>query len=498
MKKLLYIVGALVAVVLLLVIFVLTRDFDSDELGNALLAKVGEATGIELTATSFRLNLSQGLWLEGVEAHGEMPGGEFSARLDKLVFEHRLLPLLRGEVVIDRVVLEGPQIEVVSYEVEEAVPAEDEPAAAGEATETEEPAAAEEPAPTQDPAAAADAEEAGLSLVISEISIRNGTLTARNEGSGESLSISGLEILLRDLSLDPTAGDGLEAFSGRGTIGAEAVSMGDTTMALSSGDLVADHGVFTASEFNVTAPAGVVGVETMAVDLTGEAIEYSIAAAASDVNPNVLLGVGDQTALGDANLTLQAQGTGTELDGLTANGALRLSAGALPSIDPLPAVDTILGTSLVGTAYNATEVRFGMAGSVITIEPFTLESEIMKISGGATADLGGPLAGNMAIGIPRGEVSEDAGVARNVLDAITAGDDWLTVPLVITGTLDEPDFGPDTDAITQAVADAGRRAVETAAGAAVDRLEQEVVSGIDSILGGVLGGEGRNRPRRKR
>jgi len=497
MKKLLYVVGALVAIVLLLVIFVLTRDFDSDELGNALLAKVGEATGIELTAVSFRLNLSQGLWLEGVEAHGEMPGGEFTASLEQLVFEHRLLPLLRGEVVIDRVVLEGAQIEVISHEVEEPEPAEAEPGAEAPATETEVAAPAEEPTPTQEPGSSADAEEAGLSLVISEISILNGHLTARNEGSGDSFSISGLEILLRDLSLDPTAGDGLEAFSGRGTIGAEAVSMGDLTMALSSGDLVADHGVFTVSELNVTAPAGVVGVETMAVDLTGEAIEYTITAAANDVNPNILLGIGDQTALGDANLTVQAQGVGTELDGITASGSLRLSAGALPSIDPLPAVDEVLGTSLVGTAYNATEVRFSMAGSVVTIEPFTLESEIMKISGDATANLDGPLSGNVSIGIPRGEVSEDAGVARNVLDAITADNDWLTVPLLITGTLDEPDFGPDTDAITAALADAGRRAVETVATTAVDRLEEEVVSGIDSILGGVLGGEERRRPRRK-
>ncbi len=497
MKKILIVVGALVAVVLLLVVFVLTRDFDSDELGNALLAKVGEATGIELTARSFRLDLSQGLWLEGVEAHGEMPGGEFSASLDQLVFEHRLLPLLRGEVVIDRVVLERPQIEVISYEAEEQATEGAEPTPEEPAAETETPVAAEEPAPTQAPGTAVEAEEAGLSLVVSEISIVGGRLSARNEGAGDSLSVSGLEILLRDLSLDPRAGEGLEAFGGRGTIGAETVTLGDTTMALSSGDLVADHGVFTVSELNVTAPAGVVGVETMDVDLTGEAIEYSIAAAASDVNPNILLGVGDQTALGDANLTVQAQGVGTELAGITASGALRLAPGALPSIDPLPAVDAALGTSLVGTAYNATEVRFGMSGSVITIEPFTLESEIMKISGDATANLEGPLSGSMSIGIPRGEVSEDAGVARNVLDAITANDDWLTVPLLISGTLDEPDFGPDTGAITAALADAGRRAVESVATTAVDRLEQEVVSGIDSILGGALGNGERRRPRRK-
>jgi hypothetical protein len=235
----------------------------------------------------------------------------------------------------------------------------------------------------------------------------------------------------------------------------------------------------------------------MDVDLTGTAIEYSIAAAANDVNPNILLGVGDQTALGDANLSVRAEGVGTELDGVTASGALRLSAGALPNIAPLPAVDAVLGTSLVGTAYSATEVQFAMAGSVVTVEPFTLESEIMKISGSATADLEGPLSGNLSIGIPRAEVSEDAGVARNVLDAITADDDWSTVPLVISGTLDEPAFRPDTEAITRAVAGAGRRAAASVATQAADRLQQEVTSGIESILGGVRGGEERRTPRRK-
>jgi hypothetical protein len=238
-------------------------------------------------------------------------------------------------------------------------------------------------------------------------------------------------------------------------------------------------------------------VQSLEVDLTGETLEFALAAAASEVNPNVLLGVGDQDALGDANLTFEAEGVGTEIDGMTASGALRFSAGQLPSISPLPAVDAALGTTLVGAAYNASEVSFSMADAVITIEPFTLESEIMKISGGATADLRGPLSGSMAIALPRGEVSEDAGVARNVLDAITAEDDWLTVPLVIGGTLEQPDFGPDTDAIARAVADAGRRAAETAATRAVDRLEQEVASGVESILGGVLAGAERRRPRRQ-
>ncbi len=47
-----------VLVVLLVVVaFLLMRDYDSPELGQALLDEVGEATGIEMTATGFRFNL---------------------------------------------------------------------------------------------------------------------------------------------------------------------------------------------------------------------------------------------------------------------------------------------------------------------------------------------------------------------------------------------------------------------------------------------------------
>ena len=110
LKKLLIVVLVIVVIGLVL----LTRDWDSPELGQALLDKVSEATGVQMTATGFRFNLLKGVELSGVQASSvEEDGREFSFSLDELVFEHRVMPLLSGTVAIDRIVLERPQFELV-------------------------------------------------------------------------------------------------------------------------------------------------------------------------------------------------------------------------------------------------------------------------------------------------------------------------------------------------------------------------------------------------
>ena len=60
-------------VVVALVAFLLLNDFDSPRLGQTLLAKIDAATGVNITAKSYRLNLLHGLVLDGVEATSETP-----------------------------------------------------------------------------------------------------------------------------------------------------------------------------------------------------------------------------------------------------------------------------------------------------------------------------------------------------------------------------------------------------------------------------------------
>ena len=117
-------------VVVALVAFLLLNDFDSPGLGQTLLAKINAATGVNITAKSYRLNLLHGLVLEGVEATSETPSRRTHLLLDRMVFEHRLAPLFSGTVAIDKVLFERPQIEIVESAATEAgqAPAESKPA----------------------------------------------------------------------------------------------------------------------------------------------------------------------------------------------------------------------------------------------------------------------------------------------------------------------------------------------------------------------------------
>src|SRR3990172_6760271 len=91
MLKKLLIVRAVLGVV---VVFLLSRDWDSPELGQALLDKVSTATGIQIKAEGVRVNIIKRVVLEKVEAKASGEGRELTFNLDRLVFEHRLAPLL--------------------------------------------------------------------------------------------------------------------------------------------------------------------------------------------------------------------------------------------------------------------------------------------------------------------------------------------------------------------------------------------------------------------
>jgi uncharacterized protein involved in outer membrane biogenesis len=156
MRKKLLIVLAVLGVV---VVFLAARDWDSPELGKALLDKVSAATGMEIKAEGFRLNLIKGVVLEKVEAKSESEGRDLTFHLDRLVFEHRLLPLLSGTVAVDRILLEKPRFELVQTQAK---------AAASKKTK--------EPAKPPSSEGGEAPEGSGLALEVNRIQIEDGSL----------------------------------------------------------------------------------------------------------------------------------------------------------------------------------------------------------------------------------------------------------------------------------------------------------------------------------
>jgi len=120
----LLVVGA--AILALGVAILAFAEFSSPELGRALLARAGAATGVRLDAAEFHLSILRGLSLGRVRAAGTYPGGRYDLTVDKIVFQHRLLPLLAGRLIVDRIRLEKPH--AVLIEAERRPPRERRPA----------------------------------------------------------------------------------------------------------------------------------------------------------------------------------------------------------------------------------------------------------------------------------------------------------------------------------------------------------------------------------
>src|SRR3954453_17877197 len=115
MRKKLLAGGGLIAVLLVVCMAVLVRvDFDSPSLGKAVLEQVSAQTGLQIEAGGFRLNLVRGLRREGGRGGPRSPGGAPAFEAGGFLAEHRLLPLLRGRVKIDRIVIYEPRIELVT------------------------------------------------------------------------------------------------------------------------------------------------------------------------------------------------------------------------------------------------------------------------------------------------------------------------------------------------------------------------------------------------
>ena len=449
-KKLLIVVVVLAA----LVVFLLVRDYDSPELGQALLDKAGEATGIEMSATGFRLNLLRGVVMEGVEASSVTEAREFQFSLDRLVFEHRLLPLLSGTVVIDRIVLERPQFELVEAEVEQEQ-ASSEP--------TSEPESGEEA-----PAGETVADEGGFALDIQQVVVSDGTVVLRKKGEDGGTQIEGLDFEMNDLTIDPTK-ESLAAIRAEGELGVvriladtieirEAASqfrLADAKFEMPELSFVTDHGRFQAD---------------MQVDFNPVPFTYSMSARGDPLDVNGIVGASE--GFGPGLVQLEASGEGAETKDVDADGGLQLGEGQFPDVAMFSGIDKALGKQVVvGSSYRAAEAKFHLANNVVTLAPFRFETDSLRLDLEGTLSLEGPLQFQLVAATPREGLTIE-GVGGTALDVLADDEGWVPVPIQVSGTMEDPKVRPDAKALmAQAGQGAKREAKKAATEAATDALK---------------------------
>ena len=435
-------------IILVIGLILITRDWDAPELGQTLLDKAGEATGIQMTATGFRFNLLKGVRLSGVEASSvEESGREFRFSLDELVFEHRLLPLLSGTVAIDRILLDHPEFELV-----------DAPQGAQEAGAGAKPETSEAPS-TPEPSG----EGGGMALEVREISIQDGVVVLRTKGEDGETRIEDLDFDMQNLKFDPTASS-LAALSAEGELSIAQVLLSSTSMRDVESRFQLASAVFDLNELSFSTPHGeFAGV--MKVDFNPAPFVYQLTADGDPLDLNGM--VGAKEGFGPGTAHLEAQGVGAEVTDVKAKGTIRLAAGEFPSVEMFSGVDKALGKPvLVGTKYEATEANFQLQDNVVTLSPFRFTSEVARLDLDGTVNLEGPIDLKFAVATPRQGLNIE-GVGGNVLDVLADDQGWVPVPISVTGTLEQPRVRPDTKAlIAQAGAGAKREAKEAATEAA--------------------------------
>ena len=356
------------------------------------------------------------------------------------MFQHRVLPLLAGRLTVDRIRFERPRAVLI------------EAGAASSASAV--------------PASAIAAAGVPMSLHVVEAAIEDGRVEMHARGRTP-ITVSGLDLRLRDLALGAGGGSALGRLSGTGDFRAEEVALPVTrareaegTLRLSAGRLHADGVRFRTDEGRFQT--------RWSADLTRLPFSYTLTAEGRPLDINALVGATAKGGFGPAHLTLDAAGVGPEPAGLSGKGVLRLQAGTLPSTPLIAAVERALGrTRLSGAAYKASETPFRVERGRVVVDRFRIEADAVGLDVSGWSSLEGPLELSVAVRLPRAAV-RIAEVPPAVLDSLADPEGWVRIPLRVTGTRDAPRVSPDAAAL---LADARRAGGKALANEAAERLK---------------------------
>ena len=405
-------------------------DFDAPRLGRAALERASAATGARLTASGFHLRPLTGLVLDDVEADASFNGGRAAVSIDRLVLDHRVLRLLVGEVAVDRLSLRRPRIRLV---------------------ESQAPRAA-----TPHPVSATAAAGLGpLSLRVSRIDIDDGTIELQALGEPRPVIVNGLELRLRDVSLEPGTSPALARLNGAGELRVAEIAFAKTRALGLRGDVRVAGGRLSTDTVRFRTDEGPFEA-ALDVDLGRLPVRYALRVQGEPLDVAAMMGA---RGFGAGALRLETGGEGAEAEGLRGQGVLRLQPGTLPATPLLQALEQVLGRiHLVGAPYQATEAPFRIEHGRVFLDGFGLQAEQVRIHARGWVSLSGPLELTLAVRTPR-EGLDVKGVGGDMLDLLTDEEGQVVVPLKVTGTQQTPRVGPDSAALALRAGRSGARAL---------------------------------------
>jgi hypothetical protein len=439
MTRLVKILLLLAAILLVLGSVALFVDISAPGIGQRILDRLGERTGMQLEAEDFRFNLLRGVRISGVHGSSASEDGELRMTIDEVRLSYRLMPLLRGSWEFDSIVVDQPVVELFTTDPGDAFAAAAVPAAI----------------------AAPDEIDSPTRLAISSIVFRDALLVTRSD-EGPGLEIEGLQLSLGNLRFAP-ASTTIEGLSGRGRIATGVVRIGDFEARDSRGPVELEGGRLVLDGHRFSTDIGEFTIARLVVDLAAEPFTYQLALQGDPLDTGRLLGASVDGASG--RFFLEGAGTGPGAKGLVGTGRVTLPGGTVPPSPYLELIDEIFrGVQIVGSPWEPLEVDFTIDAGRVGLTPFTLETQYAKIDVGGELELEGPMALELRVRAPRENVRIPA-IPGAVLDLLN-DDGYVSVPLKMTGTLESPRLRPDWDELAKirdapAARDLGRRLRES-------------------------------------
>jgi hypothetical protein len=324
-----------------------------------------------------------------------------------MVLAHRLLPLLAGKLVVRRVVLEKPQIEVRRIR----------PGSMRHSPRTsqrEAPAAIENEPPQR------DSSILDLALVVSEIQLNDGSVTMRGpDGNQLTLAVEGLRFGLENPSVTSGALTLLHALTATGEMQARSFTAENARVRDLEGTVRLERGRLGLDDLAFSTDSGRF-VADVSVDFNSIPAAYEMNLEGSALDVASIAGLDRSGGLGTGRLTLEAKGYGLSAANVKGEGVFGVEPGRLPPHPILSGVERALETvELSESLFEGTEVHFQLGDSRLVVERFHIDTKGAAMDFSGAIDLDGPLDLNLVVRYPH-EGSEREALLR------------------ITGAMEEP------------------------------------------------------------
>lgn len=450
-------IAAGLLLVLLLVVGLLVRSFlDPGRLVPQLLSAIGERAGLELSVAEVRSAGLRGVELGGLSASGAAAEGCLDASADGLVIRWQLKPLLARRIVVDELAVLSPRVEWVASCEPSSQP-----------TSSTDKMAELEPASDAGPAGSTAA-TSSLALEVSELRFEHGEAVLRTTTEGPvDMSVTDFTISLGRIIV---GGSDAASFwqHAAGTLDADQMTSGELVAREFEGELTIDQGTMTLAPAALEIDQGKVELE-LSVDLDrGLAYELEVRAGIDlDKVVSPERAAQDKT-MGQGQLTLTGTAMTPDPVDLVADGVIDIPEGTLGRRAVTTALGLALGTpELVDFHYAPTTGRFHIEGGTFSFtQPLVLQAMESTDLAGWSLEVAGRAGVDAAVEptlgltiqarMPRKDV-DLAEVPHELLDLIEDDQGILVIPLILTGSLEQPAARVDVATLRQAAGSGVKR-----------------------------------------